>query len=158
MQKIVTYSFELPGNIKHDFEFKLDTDTFALTANTGCMQPDWARLDHHRCLNCPVSGVEYCPVALNICKIVMPMREVTSYETVKCCVVTQERTYTVTTSAQEALRSLMIFVIAASACPRVDLLKPPPHPASSRRLRNWSWRWIRRAMEGSCPDQRCLST
>ncbi len=124
MQKIVSYSFELPGNVKHNFEFRLDTETFEIATNAACIQPDWAKLDHHRCKGCPVSSAEYCPVALNICKVVMPMRDVVSYETVKCSVVTQERTYAVTTSAQEALRSLMIFVIAASACPQVDFLKP----------------------------------
>lgn len=124
MPKTVTYSFELPGQIKHDFECSLNTETFELTTNGEYSAPEWARTDHRRCRHCLTAGAEYCPVALNVHNIVMPMRDVISYETVKCHVVTQERTCVLTTSAQEAIRSLMLFVIAASACPHTDFLKP----------------------------------
>ncbi len=46
MPKTVTYSFELPGQIKHDFEFSLNTETFELTTNGEYSAPEWARTDH----------------------------------------------------------------------------------------------------------------
>ena len=124
MPKTVKYSFELAGHVKHDFEFSLNTETFELTTNGECSAPEWARTDHRRCRHCLMTDAEHCPVALNVHNVVMPMRDVISYETVKCHVVTQERTCVLTTSAQEAIRSLMLFVIAASACPHTDFLKP----------------------------------
>ena len=61
---------------------------------------------------------------MNICNIVLPMGAVISYEAVTCRVETQERTTVTTTTAQDALRSLMLFVIATSSCPHTDFLKP----------------------------------
>ncbi len=124
MPKTVRYSFELPGAITHDFSFKLNTETFELEKDGANAFPDWAKLAYCQCSHCPLTKREHCPVAINICNIVLPMGSVISYETVTCRAETQERISLTTTSAQDAIRSLMLFVIATSACPHTDFLKP----------------------------------
>ena len=124
MPKTVRYYFELPGNVTHDFAFDLNTETFQVETGPRPHQPEWTKLGYQQCRHCPLSDAEYCPVAANICNIILPMGATISFETVTCRVVMEERTSLTTTSAQEALRSLMQFVISASSCPHTDFLKP----------------------------------
>lgn len=124
MPKIVQYTFELPGSVTHDFSFSLNTETFEIETNSITALPEWTELNFCKCIHCPLSEQSHCPVAMNICNIVLPMGSVISYEAVTCKVVTQERVSILTTTAQDALRSLMLFVIATSSCPHTDLLKP----------------------------------
>ena len=124
MPKAVRYYFELPGDVTHDFSFSLNTETFQIDTGTTPHRPEWTRLGYRQCSHCPLSDQEHCPVATNILNIILPMGSTISFETVTCRVVTQERTSLTTTSAQDAIRSLMLFVIATSACPHTDFLKP----------------------------------
>lgn len=124
MPKTVRYSFELPGDRQHEFSFSLNTETFEIETNAARVNPDWTQLEYCRCSHCPLEEQTHCPVAVNICNIVLPMGSVISYETVSCQVETQERTSLTKTTAQDAIRSLMLFVIATSSCPHTDFLKP----------------------------------
>ena len=124
MSRTIQYCFELPGNVTHEFSFSLDSETFQIETEASLHMPEWTRLEYHRCSHCPVYGQDHCPVAVNICNIVLPLEAAISFETVTCRVVVQERTCVITTSAQEAIYSLLLVVIAASSCPYTDFLKP----------------------------------
>jgi hypothetical protein len=124
MPKNVRYAFVLPDDSQHEFTFTLNTETFEIETGDEATRPHWTELGFCQCANCPLTDVSHCPVAVNICNIVLPMGSLISYETVTCRVVTQERTTMTTTSAQDAIRSLMPFVVATSSCPHTDFLKP----------------------------------
>jgi hypothetical protein len=124
MPKNINYSFLLPNGVKHDFAFKLNTDTFEIETSNDCEYPKWTELTFHQCAHCPLTEERYCPAAISICNVVLPLDSLLSYETVTCKVETRERTTLTTTSAQEALRSMMMFVVSASACPHTDFAKP----------------------------------
>lgn len=124
MPKTVRYTFSLPNDVRHDFTFTLNTESFEIETNAEAARPEWTELEFRQCSHCPLTGASHCPVAVNICNIVLPMSSLISFETVTCRVETQERTSTATTSAQDAIRSLMSFVLATSSCPRTDFTKP----------------------------------
>ncbi len=124
MPKNIGYSFLLPNGVQHDFAFTLNTETFEIETNKDGEYPEWTELTFRQCEHCPLTEERYCPAAINICNIVIPFDSLLSYETVTCKVKMIERTILTTTSAQEAIRSLMMFVVSTSACPHTDFAKP----------------------------------
>ena len=120
----IEYHFEFPGDRSYDYAFSLDTETFEIRVQGDLEKPDWTRLAHHQCSHCPLVAESHCPVAVNIWNVVFPMGSVLSHKEVVCRVTTNKRSFVTTTSAQEALRSMVMLVTAASACPHTHFFKP----------------------------------
>jgi len=87
---------------------------------------DWTRLAFQQCADCPWSGrqTEHCPAALALQPIIDFAQTLMSYDKVKVAVITERRTVTKSTDAQQVLGSLFGLLLASSGCPRTAPLRP----------------------------------
>jgi hypothetical protein len=119
------YKFEFERGTETNFEVELDGHTLALVGDSDAPKPAWAKLNFHQCENCPLtSDVEYCPVALNLARIVEAFRDDVSFESTVVTVKTQERTYVKKTSLQKGIASIIGLFMPTSNCPIMDKLRP----------------------------------
>ncbi|MEW6510084.1 MAG: hypothetical protein AB1428_03910 [Bacteroidota bacterium] len=122
----IDYRFTLPDGSVERISLELDRETLQLTGNEPAVRPEWAKLDFHQCPNCPLRPEEhpYCPLAVNLVRLVEIFDGLLSHDTIKLEVVTEERTITQAASAQRGISSLMGLVIATSGCPHAAYLRP----------------------------------
>lgn len=122
----IKYKIVLEDDQAFNFDLKIDRETLTLIHEDEPELPVWAGLDFHKCPHCPLSTKEHpsCPIARNLVGTLKTFSEITSYDRVMLEVVTEERTITQPTSAQQAISSLMGLLIATSACPHTNFFKP----------------------------------
>lgn len=120
------YSFRFADGAVRQFLVQLDPDTLLLRASPHPTCPDWARLTHHQCVNCPLHEAEQprCPVAENLVEVVAFARDRASFEEVEAEVETNGRFYRRRGALQEALSSLMGIITTTSGCPILSKLRP----------------------------------
>lgn len=109
-----------------EFPIHIDkaSNSFIPAAQTSA--PDWAALEYQQCGNCPLlkSEVPLCPVAINLVPLIELCGSMKSYQTVGLEVVTPERTISGETTVQRVISSILGLIIATSACPHTEFLKP----------------------------------
>ena len=122
----IRYHFLLKNGIYLDFNVRLDPSTLNQIDEPIDHPPDWAALAFHQCPNCPLdpSSSPYCPVALNIIKLMEGCSSLVSYEKVYLEVTTPERTVSKETTAQAGISSLLGLIAATSGCPHTGFFKP----------------------------------
>ena len=88
--------------------------------------PDWTRLSHHKCSNCPLSEDRHshCPIAVNLVGVVGAFADVISHQEVDVVVTTESRKYSARVNVTHAVGSLIGIFMATSGCPIMDRLKP----------------------------------
>lgn len=88
--------------------------------------PEWTRLEHHQCPNCPLSSTEHsvCPIAVNLAGVIEAFRDVISHEEADVEVLTESRKYSAHVNVTHAVGSLIGLYMATSGCPIMDRLKP----------------------------------
>lgn len=88
--------------------------------------PDWTRLGHCQCSNCPLTTktCSHCPAAVDLQQVVEDFQRLPAVQQARVEVVTPEREYAKETSLEEGVRSLMGVIMATSACPILAQLKP----------------------------------
>ena len=122
----ITYNFQFENGKIKQFDIMLDPATITLITKDTEIRPDWARLDFHRCVCCPleVEAVPYCPIAVNIAELVDEFKDEISSDNclVKC--ITPERTYMKEVAIQEGLFSIFGIIMATSNCPIMNFFKP----------------------------------
>ena len=122
----VHYQFWFDKNNKKDFKINIDPKTIVMVTPELGEKPAWAKLEYKQCTCCPLNKEEqpYCPIAINIAKIVETFMDKISYErcVVKC--VTPERAYQKKTSLMEGLSSVLGLIMATSNCPHMSIFKP----------------------------------
>ena len=117
----VNYRFELEG--KAPVEFRVtDRPVDTRPANL----PSWTKLEHCQCSNCPLKTAESsrCPAAVEILPVVSEFQAEDAYQKVSVTVQDERRSYTKSTTLEEALRSLLGLKMATSGCPVLSELKP----------------------------------
>ena len=122
----IRYHFFLQDGSYLDFDVKLDPRTLNQIDSATEHHPDWAALEFHQCPNCPLhpSNSPYCPVAINIIKLMEGCGGLVSYEKVHLDVTTPERTVSKDTTAQAGISSLLGLIVATSGCPHTGFFKP----------------------------------
>jgi uncharacterized protein DUF6901 len=117
----VTYRFEFQA--RAPIEFRV-TDQPAKTDQANL--PAWTKLEHCQCANCPLKKTESvrCPAAVEILPVVLEFQAEDAYQKVSVVVQDERRTYSKSTSLEEALRSLLGLKMATSGCPVLSELKP----------------------------------
>ncbi len=115
----VTYQFRFEDS--RSVEFKV---TDQPTAVKGSL-PAWTRLEHCQCSNCPLKATEspQCPAAVEILPVVNAFQAEDAYQKVDVIVTDDRRTYSKSTTLEEALRSLLGLKMATSGCPVLSELK-----------------------------------
>jgi hypothetical protein len=88
--------------------------------------PGWTRLENHRCPNCPLDASTYthCPAALDLDRVVSSFQRIPASLKANIRVVSQDREYNKRAQVEEGVRSLIGLIMATSACPVFQELKP----------------------------------
>jgi hypothetical protein len=121
----IRYRFTLVSGRQEVFALALDARTLELQAAVPAQPPAWARLEFHRCPNCPLRPEAHplCPAAAKLADVVPRFEPLLSYERVRLEVETEERTIVGETTAQQALSSLLGLIMATSGCPHLGFFK-----------------------------------
>jgi hypothetical protein len=123
---MIQYRFTLPDGSQEVFDLQLDAESLDLLGNTPKAFPQWTNLDFHQCPHCPlvIDTHPHCPLAVNLVNIVVPFDRLLSYERIHVDVVTEERSISQDTTAEEGIGSLLGLVIATCGCPHTAFFKP----------------------------------
>ncbi|WP_139131198.1 hypothetical protein [Pseudomonas sp. ENNP23] len=91
--------------------------------------PEWARLEHCQCRNCPLQAetTPFCPFALALAVPLKALEGRRSFDTVRVSIDWHGRHLEQTTTLQRALSSLIGLIGASSGCPRTRPLIPMAH-------------------------------
>lgn len=115
----VNYNFRFQDG--RQIEFKVTSQPVEVVSPL----PSWARLEHCQCSNCPLKPADspHCPAATEILPVVNAFQAEEAYQKVDVTVTDERRTYSKSTSLEEALRSLLGLKMATSGCPVLGELK-----------------------------------
>jgi hypothetical protein len=120
------YRFTSPQGRVREFHVDLDPDTLGLVVKEREDYPEWTRLTHHQCTNCPLRPEDHprCPVAANLVEVIEHFRDAVSCEETQVEIATESRTYRKQAPLQDGLSSLVGIYMVASGCPILDKLRP----------------------------------
>ncbi len=122
----LSYMFRYEDGDSHSFDVLLDEHLRLVNEESGESPPEWARLDNHKCPNCPLdsSTTPYCPASAGIAELLGHFEGRKSTDRVIVEVQVPERTYRKETDLQDGLFSLMVVIMPTSGCPAVKFLRP----------------------------------
>jgi hypothetical protein len=122
----ILYRFDLPDGSTRTLEFVFDSRDWSLSNPPPADPPFWTKLGFNQCANCPLSETQHvhCPAALQMAAAVEALKALVSFDTVGVTVVQPERTMQATTSAQQAMSSVLGLIMATAGCPWTDHLRP----------------------------------
>lgn len=155
------YRFDFGNGAAKEFRAVLDAQTYAYREPIPVAPPEWTRLEFSKCSNCPLSGVERCPVAVNLSVITSEFEGTKSYTDATVTVVSPERTYVKATTVQRGLSAITGIVMVTSGCPIMDRLRPnvafhlpfaTPMETSYRSVAMYLTAQAIRKMQGEEPD------
>lgn len=120
------YRFRFQDGSSREFEVKLDAETLAMRGPLLLPAPEWTRLSHHQCSNCPLdeSRAPRCPIAERAHPLVTFFADRLSYEPVEVVVEAAGRHYSRKGALQECLGSLFGIFMVSSGCPILNRLRP----------------------------------
>ena len=120
-----TYKFTFANGQEKDFAVFQDAKTLELQREADAPKPEWTKLKFSQCSNCPLDdSVEYCPVAINLSRVVETFRDNDSFEQTTVTVETPQRTYSKKVQLQKGISSLLGMIMVTSNCPIMDRLRP----------------------------------
>ena len=122
----ILYRFDLPDGSTKTIDFSFDPLDFSLLNAAPADPPFWTELKYNQCANCPLNEAEHphCPAALQMAAAVDPLKALVSFDAIGVTVVQDERTTHATTSAQQAMSSVLGLIMATAGCPWTDHLRP----------------------------------
>jgi hypothetical protein len=107
------------------FDVILDAQTLRVQQPPLAKNPEWTKLNYHKCGNCPLKDdLEFCPVAVSIAHLIDEFKFSTSFERTWVTVEAAERTYAQETSVQNGLSAILGIYMVTSDCPILDYLRP----------------------------------
>lgn len=119
----IEYRISLDDN--HQFDYRIELDRAFDPARLAAA-PQWTRLGHQQCSNCPLSRetFSHCPAAVDLHRVIEDFQGLPAFKKATVWVRTPEREYTKQVSLEEGLRSLLGVIMATSACPVLGKLRP----------------------------------
>ncbi|SMF61935.1 DUF6901 family protein [Pseudobacteriovorax antillogorgiicola] len=120
----ISYIFEMPQETV-EYRLLFDEDWQLIVQPQD--KPNWTRLSHHPCKDCPLlqqPNCSHCPLALGVAEILEAFKNEISCEKALITVKAPEREYRKETTIQDGLQSLLGLTMATSACPRMAFLRP----------------------------------
>ena len=119
------YRFQFQDKTEKQFDVFLDAKTLQVQQVPLEKNPEWTKLQFHKCENCPLKDdVEFCPVAVSIAHLVNEFKFSTSFDKTWVVVESPERTYAQDTSVQNSLSAILGIYMVTSNCPILDYLRP----------------------------------
>ena len=109
-----------------DFLIEIDKHSMTMISATQPPYPFWTQLTHQQCRNCPLNVEQspHCPVAVNLIPLLDLCGHMVSHKQMTVEVVTDRRTIVGGTTAQHITSSILGLIMATSACPHTEFLKP----------------------------------
>ena len=122
----IRYRFDFSDGDSKEFLVELDKPGLKMRGKSGMPLPEWTKLSHHQCPNCPLSTKThlYCPIAVNLVGVIEAFTDVISHEEADVEVATGSRKYSARVNVTHAVGSLIGIFMATSGCPIMDRLKP----------------------------------
>ncbi len=122
----IRYTFCFPDGREEVFDLRFDAETLDLTDIEREDPPDWTRLDHHRCENCPLDEAlhSHCPLALSMVEPVRRLTDVVSHQEVTVEVLAGARRLIVDTGAQQGISAMTGLIQATAGCPNTAFFRP----------------------------------
>lgn len=122
----IRYCFTLSNGSQEVYDLELDGQNLELVGNIPESLPSWTDLDFHECPHCPlpIDTHPHCPLAVRLVSIVEPFDRLLSYDKIHVDVITEERSISQDTTAEQGIGSLMGLVIATCGCPHTAFFKP----------------------------------
>lgn len=126
MTQTIEYQFSLSDGRSFHYRLSLQDQRYRLINDQPLAPPEWTRLSHQQCVNCPLRETDtpHCPAAVNIAQLVDDVSQLVSYEKLDVTVTMPQRTVTTHTSAQQAISSLLGLLLASSDCPHCRFMQP----------------------------------
>ena len=123
---IIDYTFTFENGKTKKFSIRLDPVNLNLITEKKEAYPDWTRLSHNQCPNCPLNEAEHprCPVAVNLTDVMDAFKDGISFEEVDVEIKTEARTFVKHTALQYGVYSIIGIYMVASGCPVMDKLRP----------------------------------
>jgi hypothetical protein len=120
------YQFTFSSGELKVFSIQLDPATLRILQPPRSSYPDWTRLGHHQCANCPLAESEHprCPAAASLVEVIEQFGKSLSIEEVEVRIQVEERQYLKRCSLQEAVSSLIGIYMVTSGCPVMAKLRP----------------------------------
>lgn len=155
------YVFTFDNGEAKEFRVVLDGATLDLIEPRVTDPPAWTLLEFSQCSNCPLHGVEHCPVALNLSAVTREFEHTKSFTDAKVTVYSPERVYEKSTSVQRGLSAIAGIIMCTSGCPLLDRLRPnvafhlpfaTPLETSYRSVAMYLTAQAIRKMRGETPD------
>ena len=121
---IIEYFFDFDE--AKQLHFKVDLDRQFDFKQNLTDAPEWTKLENNQCANCPLKKTvfSHCPAALDLDKVIGQFQQIAAITKVKVTVITPEREYAKRVTLEEGVRALMGLIMATSACPIFNTLKP----------------------------------
>ena len=128
-KQTIIYRFESANGTTHEIDASLNTKSLRQFSQPTEPSPEWSRLEHHQCINCPLQAAEhpFCPLAQALAPLIETFNGHVSHEEVSVTVITDERTTQANTTLQRALSSLLGLIIATSGCPHATPFQAMAH-------------------------------
>ena len=120
------YQFDFSDGKKKEFLIDFNSQSMRSELINEHHYPDWAQLEFHQCVTCPLTSEDYlyCPLAVNLVPIIYWCKDLISYDEVDVTITSAEREVSAHTNLQRAISSLLGLLMSSSACPKMKFLKP----------------------------------
>lgn len=122
----ILYRFKMPDGRVKEFPVRLDSETLTLQNERAKELPDWAKLSHQKCPNCPLKEADspYCPTAVALVEVIDYFKDSLSSEQAEVEIVTESRSYLKNAPLAAGVSGLIGLVMSTSGCPVLGKLKP----------------------------------
>src|SRR5437899_1829785 len=129
LSRTIEYRFKFGNGTEMRFAVRLRKPNLQLVSEPKTPLPDWTRLTHCQCANCPLSPAQHarCPIAVNLVEVIEFFKDRFSTEEADITVLSDARKYHRHASVQSGISSLMGLHMVTSGCPIMDKLRPMVH-------------------------------
>jgi hypothetical protein len=126
---IIEYRFHFEHGDDKRFVVRLRASDLQLVPSPNVIPPDWTRLDHCQCTNCPLRPADHphCPAATGMADLVDSFKDCLSTDLAEITVVVESREYHKRAPVQYGVSALMGLLMATSGCPVMEKLRPMVH-------------------------------
>jgi hypothetical protein len=122
----IEYQFQFEDGTRKSFQVQLRRPGLSILLRPEPSLPDWSRLAHHQCPNCPLDPAvhTHCPVAVSLGGVIEAFRDCFSTTNAEIVIRSDNREYRRRAPVQYGVSSLMGVYMVTSGCPILDKLRP----------------------------------
>jgi len=120
------YHFKLKNGQEKHFVLRLNDPSMEIQEEIAEDLPEWTRLQHCQCENCPLSAEKdkHCPIAARVVRLADEFSDLPSTEVADITISNEDRQYHKEAPIQYGVRSMLGVVMVTSGCPVMDKLRP----------------------------------